>query len=77
MEVNVLAFGKIADIAAARAWKMAGVQTTAEVRRQLEETYPGLRGLNYLVAVDKEIVNGDAPLHDGAEVALMPPFSGG
>jgi molybdopterin converting factor small subunit len=77
MEINVLAFGKIADIAAARAWKMEGVNSTADVRRQLEEIYPGMRGLNYLVAVNKEIVTVDTPLHEGAEVALMPPFSGG
>jgi molybdopterin converting factor small subunit len=52
---------------------MGGVQTTAEVRRQLKKRTRAAR-LNYLVAVDKDIVTGDAPLHDGAEVALMPLF---
>ena len=77
MEVNVLAFGKIAELMAAREWKMQGVSSTAEIREQLEATYPGLRGMSYLIAIDKKIVTADTTLKDGAEVALLPPFSGG
>lgn len=77
MEVNVLAFGKIADLMAAREWKMQGVSSTAEIREQLEATHPGLRGMSYLIAIDKKVVTSDTTLKDGAEVALLPPFSGG
>lgn len=77
MEINILAFGKIADITAAREWKMKEVQSTADVRQQLEAAYPELNGMHYLLAIDKKIVTTDAPLHEGAEVALLPPFSGG
>ena len=41
-------------------------------RPALAELWPHLR-----VAVDGEFTRGDAPLHDGAEVALIPPVSGG
>lgn len=77
MEINILAFGKIADIAAAREWKMKEVQSTADVRQQMEAAYPELSGMRYLLAIDKKIITSDTPLHEGAEVALLPPFSGG
>jgi molybdopterin synthase sulfur carrier subunit len=77
MEINILAFGKIADITANREWKIAAVSSTAQIRQQLEATYPDLRGMRYLIAIDKKIVTADTPLQDGAEVALLPPFSGG
>lgn len=77
MEINILAFGKIADVTASRQWKMKAVGTTDQVRQELEATYPDLRGMQYLMAIDKKIVTADTPLQDGAEVALLPPFSGG
>jgi sulfur-carrier protein len=77
MEINILAFGKIADLTATRAWKMQGVHSTAELRQQLEATYPALRGMRYALALNKKIITADTPLSDGAELALLPPFSGG
>ncbi len=54
--------------------------TVADLVEQLTEAYPGLEALwlRLAVAIDGEVA-GDrtAPLHDGAEVALLPPVSGG
>ena len=77
MEINLLAFGKIADITTRGNWKMQGVQSTEALRAQLEQQFPQLRGMSYQVAVNQKIVNSDTPLGDQAEVALLPPFSGG
>lgn len=77
MEVNILAFGKIADITARSAWKMEGVRSSSDLREQLEAQYPALRDMRYQIAVDKKIVNSETQLTDGTEVALLPPFSGG
>jgi len=54
--------------------------TVADLVERLTAAYPGLEALwpRLAVAVDGEVA-GDrtVPLHDGAEVALLPPVSGG
>jgi sulfur-carrier protein len=77
MEVNILTFGKIADITASKAIQLKDISSTATLREKLEAEYPALRGMSYKIAIDKKIVTTDTPLQDGAEIALLPPFSGG
>jgi len=45
----------------------------------LERAHPGLAALrpHLAYAVDGVLVRGDAPLRPGAELALLPPVSGG
>ncbi|MGH7731423.1 MAG: molybdopterin converting factor subunit 1 [Candidatus Eiseniibacteriota bacterium] len=45
----------------------------------LERDHPALASLrpHLAVAVDQRLVRADAPLADGAELALLPPVSGG
>gem|GEM_PF-62336 len=77
MTIKIIAFGKIADILPEQEWKMDGVQTSGALREQLEASYPALKDLRYLIAVDKKIASDDSPLEDHSVVALLPPFSGG
>jgi molybdopterin synthase catalytic subunit len=51
----------------------------ADLRRRLEAAYPALAPIwpRLAVAVDGRLALPDAPLADGAEVALLPPVSGG
>lgn len=77
MEINIVAFGKIADITGRPSWTAQGVKSTGELRQQLEAQYPALNGMRYQIAVDKKLANTDTPLTDKAEVALLPPFAGG
>jgi molybdopterin converting factor subunit 1 len=53
--------------------------TVAGLRAALERRHPGLatlgKGLRF--AVGERFAAGDAPLDDGATVALIPPVSGG
>ncbi len=53
--------------------------TLAELRSTLEAERPAIADLwpRLAIAVDGEIVSGDRGLDDGAEVALLPPVSGG
>ena len=77
MKVSILPFGKLADILSTQEWAMEGVTTAGEVRLQLEAKFPALKGMRYLIAVDKKIVTDDGLLGEGSVVALLPPFSGG
>ena len=45
--------------------------------RQLQLKYPGLLQAKYAIAVNKQIIQHKTALQQDAEVALLPPFSGG
>lgn len=59
----------------------AGSGTVAELLKRVSLEYPALSGIiargRLLVSVNREFAKQDAPVKDGDEVALMPPFSGG
>ena len=52
--------------------------TPAVLLAQLQTAFPSLSpGSSALIAVNSEYADLNAPLHDGDEVALIPPVSGG
>jgi molybdopterin converting factor subunit 1 len=55
--------------------------TVADLLQQVSREYPALSDMlapgRIVVSVNHEFVKPDAPVRDGDEVALMPPFSGG
>jgi molybdopterin converting factor subunit 1 len=53
--------------------------TVAALKRALAEACPALAALvpSLLIAVDSEYAADDAPIPPGAEVAAIPPVSGG
>ena len=50
-----------------------------DLAREMAGRHPGLTGSpsTLVVAVNQEYSDHDRPLHDGDEVALIPPVSGG
>ena len=81
MRVRLLAFATAAsEIGAAESeLELAEGATVADLRRELEARHPALVELwpRLAVAVDGELAGPEAALADGAEVALLPPVSGG
>jgi len=77
MEINLLAFGQIADITGKPAWKTGNVKDTDELQKKLTEEFPGLRAITYAIAVNKKLVKKNTELNEADTVALLPPFSGG
>lgn len=82
MKVRVLFFSVLRDITGMDEieWELsANTASLAGLLTEIEARWPKLRdwGGSMLLAVDQTYVRRDAPLHDGAEVALMPPVQGG
>ena len=50
---------------------------SATVRDLLDSRVPNLRARTFYVAVNEEYAQRNTVLHDGDEVALLPPVSGG
>ncbi len=80
--MRVLLFGRLRDIAGWREQQIVPPpQTLAALRALLaaedEALGEALSRPGVQAAVDKAIVRGDCTLGPGAEVAFMPPMSGG
>jgi molybdopterin synthase catalytic subunit len=81
MKVNVLFFGITHDLTgcAQERVELPDGESLAGLRRLCESRYPRLLsvGSALMLAVNQEIASGSTPLHEGDEVAFMPPVSGG
>jgi molybdopterin synthase sulfur carrier subunit len=80
--IRVLLFGRLADLAGWRERTLAASPATLGALHAIlaaEDPALGvaLAAAGVRAAVDKVLVGGDAALPSGAEVALMPPMSGG
>jgi molybdopterin synthase sulfur carrier subunit len=77
---RVLLFGPLRDLAGWRERELDAA-SLAELRRALGAEDPALgqalAAPGVQVALDQAIVRGDAALPAGAEVAFLPPMSGG
>ena len=77
MKVNVMIFGPLKDVTGTHLCQVSDVSDTDEMIAKLNVMYPGLDNRKYLIAVEKEIVQGNTSLNDNFTVALLPPYSGG
>ena len=77
---RVLLFGRLADLAG---WRERRIEADSLVslRSAISAADPdlgeALRGPSVQVALDKVLVRGDRTLNPDAEVAFLPPMSGG
>lgn len=77
MQVNIIPFGRIAEIAGSNNFTVNDIEDTEALQTFLEEKYPAMKTTKYVVAVNKQMVTGKTSLPNNATVALLPPFSGG
>ena len=81
MTCRVRLFARAKDLAGTDvvAVNLSPGATVADLRRQLAADHPALAGLlpRCAVAVEDEFAEDSLPLSAGAEVALLPPVSGG
>ncbi len=81
MKLRVLFFSVLRDITGTDEITMEVPQgsTMSTLLAQIETRWPKLRDWqnSLLLALDQTYVKRDALLHDGGEVAIMPPVQGG
>ena len=81
MKVQVLFFSLLRDVtSAAEAFiEVPDGATVGDLLGLLYQRWPGLQKWDgsLLLAVDQTYVKRDHPLHQAAEVAIMPPVQGG
>lgn len=81
MTVRVLFFSVLKDIVGASEFTMtcAAGASLADLLSEIFTRWPKLAewDRSLLLAVDQTYVRRDAALHEGAEIAIMPPVQGG
>jgi molybdopterin synthase sulfur carrier subunit len=75
--MNILLFGQLADATGVRMLQVGPQHDTDELIRQIQLVCPSLRGLVYNLAVNRNIIQSNTVLTPDAEIALLPPYSGG
>jgi sulfur-carrier protein len=75
--INILLFGVIKDMTGGNSIMLNEVNDTNELVAKLQAMFPRLTGAEYIIAVDRNIIRENTVLGPNAEVALLPPFSGG
>lgn len=75
--MEIIFFGRLAEIAGSQKIEVESINNTHELSHLLEARYPGLAGVRYMIAVNKQLVAEHTLLQGNETIALMPPFSGG
>ena len=80
MQIEINVFGIARDIIGKEllAFQLKGETTIAVLKKELNEQYPELLGLNhYFIAVNECYVEDDHVLQSSDIVVIIPPVSGG
>jgi molybdopterin converting factor small subunit len=70
-------YGLLQELIAREISLNVSLKNVSEMRSYLEENYPILRNIPYLVAVNRTISSLENPLTPDDQIAILPPFSGG
>lgn len=70
-------FGQLVDLIGNNCVEVADVNNTDILAEQLQMKYPALKNSKYKIAVNRNVIQSSTSLNDDAEIALLPPFSGG
>ncbi len=75
--MKIKVFGQLVDLIGSNDFEIADVNNTDSLIQQLQLQFPALKNSKYKVAVNRNIIQSNTILKQDAEIALLPPFSGG
>jgi molybdopterin synthase sulfur carrier subunit len=75
--MTVKVFGQLVDLIGSNSFEVLDVTDTEELLTVLQSNYPTLKNAKYKIAVNRNIIQSNTTLQQDAEIALLPPFSGG
>ncbi len=75
--IKVWVYGQLEDFTGASVITLENIFDTDMLTQNLFQKFPLLKDKKFLVAVDKQVVTEKTAIDSNAEIALLPPFSGG
>lgn len=77
MGINVLFFGVLAEVAGTSFKHYSDITTMRDLMLRIADDFPEIVHYDYRIALNSVLTDGEPILHQGDEVALLPPFAGG
>jgi molybdopterin converting factor small subunit len=77
MQVKVLFFGVLSEVAGTDCRHYNDAKSVNDLRLRILDEFPEIEHYNCRISLNNEIINKDRLLNDMDEIALMPPFAGG
>ena len=75
--MDIKIFGQLTDIFSQEQISVDGAADLKELKENLSKSFPRLSEKTFVIAVNRKITHENIPLTADAEIALLPPFSGG
>lgn len=76
MDISVLFLGVLAEVTGTHRKHYRDVNSFTDLMHRIGDDYPELVNHQFLITVNKRLVNEEPVLRDGDEVAYLPPFAG-
>lgn len=77
MEITILLFGNLAQIAGTTNFVLHGAIDTTSANELLVSKFPEFKNKTYALALNQQLVRDNQKLNNGDELAFLPPFAGG
>ena len=77
MEITILLFGNLAQIAETNKLIVQDVKDTGSINELMLSKFPTFKNKKYIIALNQQLVKDNQNLKDGDELAFLPPFAGG
>jgi len=77
MSIQIKFFGLLADAVGKSQIDVTSFIDTNSLKQNLLNDFPKLKLYQFVIAVDKKIINHNQLLNNSSVVALLPPFAGG
>jgi molybdopterin converting factor small subunit len=77
MTVNILFFGALVEVTKVSSMVLNDVTKSDDVIELLHKKFPLLCHYKFSLALNQNFLADNKTLHDGDELALLPPFAGG
>ena len=75
--MNIKVFGQLTDVFGGDNIQVKNATDVSELKTELIHSFPGLSGKTFVITVNKKVIHENIALTGDAEIALLPPFSGG
>jgi len=75
--IQLMCFGMLEEIIGFKEKMLAGKQDTDQLKIWLNAEFPELQKIDFVISVNRKLINQNTVLNNKDEVALLPPFSGG
>ncbi|MDP2039957.1 MAG: MoaD/ThiS family protein [Algoriphagus sp.] len=75
--IHIKAFGMVAEKIGLAELIIDHSGDSSELLEVLLVKFPILKSVKFSLAINKKLVSGNQEIPSGAEIALLPPFSGG